>query len=86
MTQSPAARGLAMTEWRSLRCWKSREFLPVNPDTLLSGTNLLPVGLALASVAGLVVSDYRDYRPGRYLFKPLAALAFVWLAISAGAT
>jgi uncharacterized membrane protein YhhN len=58
----------------------------LNPDTLSTGAILLPVGLALFSVAGLVLSDYRDYRPGRYLFKPLAALAFVWLAISAGAT
>ena len=49
----------------------------MNPDTPLSGASLLAIGLSLVCVAGLMLSDYRDYRPGRYLFKPLAALAFV---------
>jgi uncharacterized membrane protein YhhN len=44
----------------------------VLPPALLSGT----------AVLALVLCDYRDNRPGRYLFKPLAAAAFVWLALS----
>jgi uncharacterized membrane protein YhhN len=55
-------------------------------ETLLAGQALPPVILAMAAVAGLVVSDLCDYRPGRYLCKPLAALAFIWLALSLGAT
>jgi uncharacterized membrane protein YhhN len=43
---------------------------------------LPPILLSLASVIGLVISDYRDFRPGRYLFKPLAAAAFLWLAVA----
>ena len=43
--------------------------------------------IALASIAvpALVVADYRQYRPGLYLFKPAAAVAFLWLALSMGA-
>jgi uncharacterized membrane protein YhhN len=33
------------------------------------------------AVPALVLSDLRDWRPGRYLFKPLAALGFLWLAL-----
>lgn len=36
--------------------------------------------LALLAVPALVLADLRDWRPGRFLFKPLAALAFLWLA------
>jgi uncharacterized membrane protein YhhN len=39
----------------------------------------------LLSVTALVISDRANWRPGRYLFKPLAALAFVWLAVALGA-
>ncbi len=44
-------------------------------------TALPPLLLTAAAVAALVVSDLRDWRPGRYLFKPLAALGFLWLAL-----
>jgi uncharacterized membrane protein YhhN len=46
---------------------------------------LPPAALSCLAVAGLVYSDYRSYRPGRYLCKPLAALAFLWLALNLGA-
>lgn len=46
---------------------------------------LPPALLSLAAVAALVASDYRDWRVGRYLCKPLAAAAFVWLALRLGA-
>jgi uncharacterized membrane protein YhhN len=49
-------------------------------------SSLLPPALCAAiAVIALVASDQRGYRPGRYLFKPLAALAFVWLAVALGA-
>jgi uncharacterized membrane protein YhhN len=44
------------------------------------------LALAIVAIPALVVSDYRQYRPGRYLFKPAAALAFLWLALAMGAT
>jgi uncharacterized membrane protein YhhN len=37
--------------------------------------------LTAVAVTALVASDLRDWRPGRYLFKPLAALGFLWLAV-----
>ena len=55
-------------------------------EDLLAGPALPPVILSAVAVTGLVFSDLRGYRPGRYLFKPLAALAFIWLALSLGAT
>lgn len=36
--------------------------------------------LALLAIPALVLADLRNWRPGRFLFKPLAALAFLWLA------
>ncbi len=45
-----------------------------------------PLILAAVAVAALVGSDYRGWRPGRYICKPLAAAAFVWLALRLGAT
>lgn len=48
----------------------------VLPPALLSGVAVLV----------LVLSDYRDFRAGRYICKPLAAAAFVWLALRLGAT
>ena len=42
--------------------------------------------LSLGSVAGLVLSDQFNFRAGRYLCKPLAALAFIWLALALDAT
>ena len=48
--------------------------------------HVLPPALCAAvAVTALVASDCFDYRPGRYLGKPIAALAFVWMAISLGA-
>ena len=44
------------------------------------------VALAALAIPALVISDYRQYRPGRYLFKPAAAVAFLWLALAMGAT
>ncbi|MCP5187958.1 MAG: lysoplasmalogenase [Pseudomonadales bacterium] len=44
-----------------------------------------PVILSAASVGGLVLADQMQFRPGRYLCKPLAALAFLWLALALGA-
>ncbi|GAB3286914.1 lysoplasmalogenase [Parahaliea aestuarii] len=41
--------------------------------------------LAVLTIPALVVADYRQWRPGRYLCKPLAALAFLALAWSLGA-
>lgn len=55
-------------------------------ETLLAGPALPPVILSAVAVLGLVICDLRQYRPGRYLFKPLAALAFIWLALILGAT
>lgn len=50
------------------------------PDALPTG----PLLLSLLAVIGLVTSDFVDFRPGRYVCKPLAAAAFLWLALSAG--
>jgi uncharacterized membrane protein YhhN len=49
-------------------------------------TLVLPAALSCISVIALVLSDYYQRRAGRYLFKPLAALSFVWLAIALNAT
>ena len=50
------------------------------PDALPMG----PLLLSCLAVSALVLCDFRDFRPGRYLFKPLAAAAFIWLALSGG--
>ena len=55
-------------------------------ESLSFANTLLPAALSTIAVTGLVLSDLRHYRPGRYLFKPLAALAFIWLALVMGAT
>ena len=51
----------------------------------LEALPLAPVLLSAASVGGLVLADQVQFRPGRYLCKPLAALAFLWLALALGA-
>ena len=51
-------------------------------DSLNSATVVPPIVLSCVAVTALVYSDFRDFRAGRYLFKPLAAAAFVWLALS----
>ena len=53
-------------------------------DTSLLST-APPLFLWLLSVSCLVASDWHQFRPGRFLFKPLAALAFIWLALLLGA-
>jgi uncharacterized membrane protein YhhN len=55
-------------------------------DSLPLTTILPPVLLSCVAVVALVLCDFRDFRAGRYLFKPLAAAAFIWLALSLGAT
>jgi uncharacterized membrane protein YhhN len=54
-------------------------------DWLQAGNPTAPVLLGCLSIIGLVSSDRRGFRLGRYLFKPLAAFAFTWLAWVAGA-
>ena len=41
--------------------------------------------LSLFSVSCLVASDWHQFRAGRLIFKPLAALCFIWLALLLGA-
>lgn len=55
-------------------------------ETLLSSATLAPVVLSAVAVIALVACDQCQFRPGRYLFKPLAAVAFIWLAWELGAT
>jgi len=56
------------------------------PEILSAATVLPPALLSVLAVLGLVAADYRGIRAGRYLCKPLAAAAFVWLALSLDAT
>jgi uncharacterized membrane protein YhhN len=51
-------------------------------DSLPLASVLPPAALSAVAVLALVLCDYRQFRLGRYLFKPLAAAAFVWLALS----
>lgn len=44
-----------------------------------------PLLLSALSVTALVLADHLHFRPGRYLCKPLAAFAFLWLALALGA-
>lgn len=57
-------------------------------DSMPLATLLPPAVLSCVAVIALVFSDFHAFRGGRYLFKPLAAAAFVWLALSldAGST
>ena len=55
-------------------------------ETLILANLLPPVLLSAVSVTALVLCDFRQLRTGRYLFKPLAASAFIWLALSLDAT
>lgn len=45
-----------------------------------------PIALSILSVSLLVLADLRASRLGRYLCKPLAAAAFIWLAWAVGAS
>lgn len=55
-------------------------------ETLMPAAALAPAVLCAVAVIALVACDQKEFRPGRYLFKPLAAVAFVWLAWEMGAT
>ncbi len=55
-------------------------------DPLSLSAVLPPALLSVVAVTALVACDYRDIRPGRFIFKPLAAIAFVWLGLRLGAT
>jgi uncharacterized membrane protein YhhN len=57
----------------------------LSADTLFAAA-LPPALLSALAVAALVTSDFRGWRAGRYLCKPLAAAAFIWLALRLGAT
>ncbi len=57
----------------------------MNPDPFPWTAATGPMWLSALAVVALVASDLRYWRAGRYLFKPLAALAFLWLALSLGA-
>lgn len=46
---------------------------------------LWPISVCAASVALLLVCEYRDFRPGVWLFKTAASLCFIWAALSSGA-
>ncbi len=55
-------------------------------DSLPLASVLPPAALSCIAVLALVLCDFREIRAGRYIFKPLAAAAFVWLAVSLDAT
>jgi len=55
-------------------------------DSLPLASVLPPAVLSAVAVLALVLCDYRKFRIGRYVLKPLAAAAFVWLALSLDAT
>ncbi len=54
-------------------------------ETLSLASLMPPIALSVTATLALVLSDQRGFRPGRYLCKPLAAVAFVWLALNLGA-
>lgn len=55
-------------------------------DSLPLASVLPPAALSGIAVLALVFCDFREIRAGRYIFKPLAAAAFIWLAMSLDAT
>ena len=54
-------------------------------DAALISSMAGPIALACIAIPALVISDFRGFRAGRLIFKPLAALAFIWLALTLGA-
>lgn len=56
----------------------------MTPD--LYSTLEAPIVLAVLAVSALVLCDSQRYRPGRYVFKPMAAAAFIWAALAVDAT
>jgi uncharacterized membrane protein YhhN len=58
------------------------------PCSLLAGSSLsdwVPYLACAIAVAGLLVAEHRGSRSGLWLTKPAASLAFVWVALAAGA-
>ena len=52
------------------------------PEILTWARIAPPASLCAVAVTALVISDFSGKLWGRYLFKPLAAIAFLWLALS----
>jgi uncharacterized membrane protein YhhN len=46
---------------------------------------MLPVIVCAVAVGGLLLAEARDSRPGVWLTKPLASIAFLWTALAGGA-
>jgi uncharacterized membrane protein YhhN len=44
-----------------------------------------PAALGVVAMAGLLAAEWRGWRPGVWLFKPLASAAFLWAALAWGA-
>lgn len=55
-------------------------------DTFTLALLLPPALLSCIAVVALVICDFRGVKTGRFIFKPLAAAAFVWLALRLGAS
>lgn len=45
-----------------------------------------PVLVTIAATLGLLFAEWRDFRPGVWIAKPLAAAGFLWTALHYGAT
>jgi uncharacterized membrane protein YhhN len=45
-----------------------------------------PIVACALGVAGLLVAEYRSSRAGKWLAKPIASAAFVWLGLASGAS
>jgi uncharacterized membrane protein YhhN len=55
-------------------------------DSLPLAVVMPPAVMSFLAVLALVLCDFHQIRSGRYIFKPIAAAAFVWLAVSLDAT
>lgn len=55
-------------------------------DSLPLAVVMPPAVMSFLAVLALVLCDFYQIRSGRYIFKPIAAAAFVWLAVSLDAT
>lgn len=52
---------------------------------ILAGMSPIPYVVCAVAVAGLLVAEYRGSRPGLWITKPVASLAFIWAGLEAGA-
>jgi uncharacterized membrane protein YhhN len=75
---------MALTPPATGRYWRVSK--NVFTDSLPLASVLPPVVMSFFTVLALVLCDFHQIRSGRYIFKPLAAAAFVWLAVSLDAT